>query len=171
MSDILKSVIQDLINDRKEQAQASIHQYIVSKTQEVAGLNEAKTTLPALTVEDLASFEEELKTIDDELYTDLVSAYEEFKPAEKLDLHSLHASPEALTDRKPEGPPPLKFPLRIQSGCEYMGVQGTITITLKKNGDIKVTIRARGRSDSFDFDINDSWGEDVVSEAESTLYA
>lgn len=38
MSDLLKSVIQDLINDRSEQAQVTIHDYIVSKTQEIAGL-------------------------------------------------------------------------------------------------------------------------------------
>jgi hypothetical protein len=44
MSDLLKSVIQDLINDRTEQAQVSIHQYIVTKTQEVAGLQEAKSS-------------------------------------------------------------------------------------------------------------------------------
>lgn len=47
MSDILKSVIQDLINDRAEQAQVSIHQYIVGKTQQVAGLAEAKAPKPA----------------------------------------------------------------------------------------------------------------------------
>jgi hypothetical protein len=41
MSDLLKQVIQDLINDRAEQAQVSIHDYIVAKTQEVAGLTEA----------------------------------------------------------------------------------------------------------------------------------
>ena len=40
MSDLLKSVIQDLINDRTEQAQVSIHDYIVAKTQQIAGLNE-----------------------------------------------------------------------------------------------------------------------------------
>lgn len=42
MSDLLKSMIQDIINDRPEQARSSIHQYIVGKTQEVAGLAEAK---------------------------------------------------------------------------------------------------------------------------------
>ena len=42
MSDLLKSVIQDLINDRTEQAQVSIHDYIVGKTQQIAGLAEAK---------------------------------------------------------------------------------------------------------------------------------
>jgi hypothetical protein len=41
MSYLLKQVIQDLINDRTEQAQVSIHDYIVAKTQEVAGLSEA----------------------------------------------------------------------------------------------------------------------------------
>lgn len=41
MSDLLKQVIQDLINDRTEQAQVSIHDYIVAKTQEVTGLSEA----------------------------------------------------------------------------------------------------------------------------------
>lgn len=43
MSDLLKSVIQDLINDRTEQAQVTIHDYIVAKTQQIAGLAEAKT--------------------------------------------------------------------------------------------------------------------------------
>jgi hypothetical protein len=42
MSDLLKQVIQDLINDRTEQAQVSIHDYIVAKTQEVAGLGQVQ---------------------------------------------------------------------------------------------------------------------------------
>ena len=40
MSDLLKSVIQDLINDRSEQAEVTIHEYFVAKTQEVTGLTE-----------------------------------------------------------------------------------------------------------------------------------
>lgn len=51
MPDILKSVIQDLINDRTEQAQVSIHQYIVAKTQEIAGLSEAKAKVTAKATE------------------------------------------------------------------------------------------------------------------------
>lgn len=42
MSDLLKTVIQDLINDRTDQAQVSIHEYLVSKMQELSGLSEAK---------------------------------------------------------------------------------------------------------------------------------
>jgi hypothetical protein len=53
MSDILKSVIQDLINDRTEQATVSIHQYIVNKTQGLTGLTEAtkdpKAVITAIT--------------------------------------------------------------------------------------------------------------------------
>lgn len=44
MSNILKSVIQDLINDRPEQASVSLHEYIVGKTQELTGLKEAEST-------------------------------------------------------------------------------------------------------------------------------
>lgn len=33
----LKSMLQDLINDRTEQAEMTIHNYIVSKTQQLAG--------------------------------------------------------------------------------------------------------------------------------------
>ena len=40
MPDLLKSVLQDLINDKPEQAEASLHTYLVQKTQEVAGLTE-----------------------------------------------------------------------------------------------------------------------------------
>jgi hypothetical protein len=34
----LKSMLQDLINDRPEQAEVTIHNYIVAKTQELSGL-------------------------------------------------------------------------------------------------------------------------------------
>ena len=34
----LKSMLQDLINDRPEQAEVTIHNYIVAKTQVAAGL-------------------------------------------------------------------------------------------------------------------------------------
>lgn len=33
----LKSVLQDLINDRSEQANVTLHNYLVAKTQSVAG--------------------------------------------------------------------------------------------------------------------------------------
>ena len=36
----LKSMLQDLINDRPEQAEVTIHNYIVSKTQQMAGLGQ-----------------------------------------------------------------------------------------------------------------------------------
>ena len=42
MSDLLKQVIQDLIQDRGEQAQVTIHDYFVTKTKELTGLTEAK---------------------------------------------------------------------------------------------------------------------------------
>jgi len=38
----LKSMLQDLINDRPEQAEVTIHNYIVAKTQELAGFSAAK---------------------------------------------------------------------------------------------------------------------------------
>lgn len=38
----LKSMLQDLINDRPEQAEVTIHNYIVAKTQQLAGLNQAE---------------------------------------------------------------------------------------------------------------------------------
>jgi hypothetical protein len=36
--DELKAMLQDLINDRPEQAEQAIHNYLVQKTQEVSGL-------------------------------------------------------------------------------------------------------------------------------------
>ena len=38
----LKSMLQDLINDRHEQAEVTIHNYIVSKTQQMAGLGQTE---------------------------------------------------------------------------------------------------------------------------------
>ena len=40
----LKSMLQDLINDRPEQAEVTIHNYIVAKTQQMAGLTEPSHT-------------------------------------------------------------------------------------------------------------------------------
>ncbi len=40
MSDLLKQVVQDLINDRTEQAEVALHEYIVGKTQQLAGLGQ-----------------------------------------------------------------------------------------------------------------------------------
>jgi hypothetical protein len=37
----LKAMLQDLINDRPEQAEVTIHDYIVAKTQELAGLTQS----------------------------------------------------------------------------------------------------------------------------------
>lgn len=34
----LKSMLQDIINDRPEQAAVTIHNYLVAKTQEISGL-------------------------------------------------------------------------------------------------------------------------------------
>lgn len=36
----LKAMLQDLINDRPEQAEVTIHDYIVAKTQDLAGLSQ-----------------------------------------------------------------------------------------------------------------------------------
>jgi hypothetical protein len=36
--ELLKSVLQDVINDRMEQAEVTMHNYFVSKTREVTGL-------------------------------------------------------------------------------------------------------------------------------------
>jgi hypothetical protein len=41
--DQLKAMLQDLINDRTEQATVTIHDYIVTKTQQLAGLGQAAT--------------------------------------------------------------------------------------------------------------------------------
>lgn len=38
----LKSMLQDLINDRPEQATVTIHDYIVAKTQQLAGLGQGE---------------------------------------------------------------------------------------------------------------------------------
>ena len=38
-SETLKAMLQDIINDRTEQAAVTMHDYFVSKTREVAGLN------------------------------------------------------------------------------------------------------------------------------------
>jgi hypothetical protein len=38
-SEALKTMLQDIINDRNEQATAVMHDYFVSKTREVAGLS------------------------------------------------------------------------------------------------------------------------------------
>lgn len=46
--EVLKSMLQDLINDRTEQATVTIHDYIVNKTQQLTGLNaEVPVTPPA----------------------------------------------------------------------------------------------------------------------------
>lgn len=42
MSSLLKSLIQDLINDRHEQAQVAVHEYLVKKVQEMTGMNEER---------------------------------------------------------------------------------------------------------------------------------
>ena len=40
----LKSMLQDLINDKPEQAEVTIHNYIVAKTQQLAGLGQPAHT-------------------------------------------------------------------------------------------------------------------------------
>ena len=41
----LKAMLQDLINDRPVQAEATIHNYIVAKTQQLAGMTPASTVI------------------------------------------------------------------------------------------------------------------------------
>jgi len=41
--ELLKSVLNDLINDKHEQASVSLHSYLTTKTQEVAGLAQQHT--------------------------------------------------------------------------------------------------------------------------------
>lgn len=40
-TDALKSMLQDIINDRHEQATVTVHDYFVSKMREVSGLGQA----------------------------------------------------------------------------------------------------------------------------------
>lgn len=42
----LKSVVQDLIADKREQAEVTIHQYLVAKTQQMSGLASAHEVAP-----------------------------------------------------------------------------------------------------------------------------
>lgn len=43
----LKSMLQDIINDRQEQATVTMHDYFVAKTREVAGLGTPQVEPPA----------------------------------------------------------------------------------------------------------------------------
>lgn len=43
----LKSMLHDIINDRAEQAEVTLHNYFVSKTREVSGLGEAPASVKA----------------------------------------------------------------------------------------------------------------------------
>lgn len=43
----LKSMLQDLINDRPEQAEVTVHDYIVAKTQQLAGFVSQDTAFDA----------------------------------------------------------------------------------------------------------------------------
>ena len=38
--ELLKSMLQDIINDRSDQAKVTMHDYFVSKTREVAGMGQ-----------------------------------------------------------------------------------------------------------------------------------
>lgn len=51
--EVLKSMLQDIINDRQEQASVTMHDYFVAKTREVTGLASADV--------------EEEPTLDDEI--------------------------------------------------------------------------------------------------------
>ena len=52
--DQLKSMLQDLINDRQEQATVTIHDYLVAKTQSLAGFTQPadEPTEPSEVVDD-----------------------------------------------------------------------------------------------------------------------
>lgn len=50
-TEILKSMLQDIINDRQEQASVTMHDYFVAKTREVTGLA-AQAAPTTETVED-----------------------------------------------------------------------------------------------------------------------
>jgi hypothetical protein len=43
-AEALKTMLQDIINDRHEQAEAVMHDYFVAKTREVAGLSSPEVT-------------------------------------------------------------------------------------------------------------------------------
>ncbi len=96
MSDLLKQVIQDLINDRTEQAQVSIHDYIVAKTQEVAGLSEAakkeaakKMQFPGCKVTMLQSWKGKLDKAVKELGYDIeMSGYDDASTAWSVAFHT-----------------------------------------------------------------------------------
>lgn len=49
--ELLKTMLQDLINDRPEQAEAAIHSYIVAKTQQVAGFSAEQAEAPEAVTE------------------------------------------------------------------------------------------------------------------------
>jgi hypothetical protein len=96
MSDLLKQVIQDLINDRTEQAEVSIHDYIVAKTQEVAGLSEAakkeaakKMQFPGCKVTMLQSWKGKLDKAVKELGYDIeMSGYDDASTAWSVAFHT-----------------------------------------------------------------------------------
>lgn len=46
-SEVLKSMLQDIINDRQEQATVTMHDYFVAKTREVTGLAQAAEPVEA----------------------------------------------------------------------------------------------------------------------------
>ena len=62
--EVLKTMLQDIINGKDEQAAVSMHDYFVAKTREVAGL------APVMSVEDAAddlpSFEEDAEEVNSE---------------------------------------------------------------------------------------------------------
>lgn len=47
--ELLKSVLNDLINDKHEQASVSLHSYLTTKTQEVAGLAQQQNEVTVTT--------------------------------------------------------------------------------------------------------------------------
>ena len=57
--ELLKSVLNDLINDKHEQASVSLHSYLTTKTQEVSGLAQQKTEVT-----------DEIETDEEEIVTD-----------------------------------------------------------------------------------------------------
>ena len=65
--DLLKGMLQDIINGKEEQAAVSMHDYFVSKTREVAGLAQAASieNEESLDSAEMPEFESEEETSDE----------------------------------------------------------------------------------------------------------
>ena len=50
--ELLKSMLQDIINDRQDQARVTMHDYFVSKTREVSGMGQPAQDAPDFSDDD-----------------------------------------------------------------------------------------------------------------------